>query len=176
MAQHHPWPTLSTASCQSSVPVGRDSRALYDSTIANLSEKSTGNHALPPWPAAPWANCVEWVFVHGAQEVPDRPLFVCLCGCVICALPKPSIRSKLEQLLPPRFPFSLAFIKNGSVNSAVYAKTNVTGSRQDGIRWLFHPGTRETHSESLKLKEIEKQYLFQSCRFLSKSFGILSSL
>lgn len=100
--------------------------------------------------------------------------FVCLCGCMICVWP--SIRSQLEQLLPPRFPFSLAFIKNGSVNSTVYNKTNAVANRQDGIRWLFHPAMAQR--EAVWENQVERsrnKYLSPFCEFCFKSSEMLSS-
>lgn len=121
---------------QRKVPVWWNSHALYYYRIANLPEKRARNRGVPPWSAMQSASCGEKLFMHRLWAIPDSLLFVYLCGCMICV--QSSIRSQLEQLLPPRFPFSLAFIKNGSVNSTVYNKTNVAVSRQDCIRWLFH--------------------------------------
>lgn len=131
---------------QSRVPAWWNSHALYYYRIANLLEKRARNRGMPPWSALQSASCVEWLFVHRVWAIPDSLLFVCLYGCVICV--RPSIRSQLEQLLPPRFPFSLAFIKNGSVNSTVYNKTNAVASRQGGIRWLFHPAMAQRKAVS----------------------------
>lgn len=159
---------------QSRVPVWWNSHVLYYYRIAKLLEKRARNHGVPPWSALQRASCVEWLFVHRVWVIPDRLLFVCLCGCMIWA--RPSIRSQLEQLLPPRFPFSLAFIKNGSVNSTVYNKTNAVASRQDGIRWLFHPAMAQ--GEAVWENQVERsrnKYLFPFCEFGFKSSEMLSS-
>lgn len=151
---------------QSRVSVWWNSHALYYYTIASLLQKRARNHSVPPWSSLQHASCVEWVFVHRMWAIPDRLLFVCLCGCMICVWP--SIRSQLEQLLPPRFPFSLAFIKNGHVNSTVYNKTNAVESRQNVIRWLFHPAMaqRETVWANVVEKSRNKYFIFVSCLWI----------
>lgn len=159
---------------QSRVPAWWNSHALYYYRIANLPQKSARNRGVPPWSALQSASCVEWLFVHRVWAISDSLLFVCLYGCMICV--RPSIRSQLQQLLPPRFPFLLAFIKNGSVNSTVYNKTNAVEDRQDDIRWLFHPAMtqRETVWEN-QVERSRNKYLFLFCEFGFKFLEMLSS-
>lgn len=121
----------------------KDIHALYNTATAILFEKRPENLGMPPWPTLQRAKCTEWTFGCGRGGDVWQPAFICLCSCVICALPKPSIHSKLEQLLPPRLPFPLPFIKNGSVDSTVYVRINVMPTWQDVIMWLFHLGLAE---------------------------------
>lgn len=134
-------PCFNLTCCHSS-RVLKDICTLYNTAKAIPFEKRTENLGMPPWPTLRRAKCAEWTFGSERGGV-WQAAFICLCSRVICALPKPSIHSKLEQLLSPCLPFCLPFIKNGSVDSSVYVRINVMPTWQDVIMWLFHLGLAE---------------------------------